>query len=134
VLAAELRPVDSSDQVRLSRSSWRTIYTRGGYYGESVAVFTIDDPGLYLLNVEDPTDFRINGVAIGREPESAMAVRMLLGLGAAFVLLVAESRMPWPFALSPPRYQARPTAMRSQLPLPTCARAAACSTVRQGDG
>jgi hypothetical protein len=84
-----LTPVDSSDQVQLSRSSWRITYTRDGYFGQAVAVFTIDDPGLYLLNVDDPTDFRISGVAIGREPEPAMAVPMVLGLGAAFVLLLA---------------------------------------------
>lgn len=84
-----LVPADSSDQVRFSRSSWGTTYIQDGYYGQAVAVFTIDDPGLYMLNVDDPTDSRISGVAIGREPEPAMAVRMLLGFAAAFVLLVA---------------------------------------------
>jgi Protein of unknown function (DUF2510) len=84
-----LVPVDSSDQVRLSRSSWQSTYTRDGYYGQAVAEFTIVDPGPYTLTADDPTDFRISSVAIGRESESAMAVPMLLGLGAAFLLLPA---------------------------------------------
>jgi Protein of unknown function (DUF2510) len=82
-------PADSSDQVPLSSSSWQATYTQDGYFGQAVAVFTIDDPGPYMLNVGDPTDSRISGVAIGREPRLATAVFMVLALGAAFLLLLA---------------------------------------------
>lgn len=80
---------DSSDQVRLARMPWQTTNARGRYYDKAVAGFYIRDPGLYMLNVGDPADSRVTGVAIGRGPEPAMTVRMLLEIGAAFVLLMA---------------------------------------------
>jgi hypothetical protein len=88
-----LTSVDSSDQVRMSRSFGLSTYTRNGYYGREVAGFTIDDPGLYKLTVGEPTDFRISSVAIGRGTDRDTVVVLVLGLIGGFLLFVAALAM-----------------------------------------
>lgn len=84
-----LQSADGDHQVRLDHSSATTFYAFGSHEGKSVAKFTIDRPGTYVLQVGEPSSPQVTSAAVGRGIGWGVVLPVLLVLGAVFGLIPA---------------------------------------------